>query len=156
MKEDDSHKMKFVAGHKLTSNNAKKSKTKSNLRLVKGHAQDIDPPERAKNIKRSKPRTWREKRREREATIVRVQNRRFVHASVGFGLIVFLVSYFLPEYHSSSVIIALCAGSLVYIGLHLVNFVRESWMIALKLGYLILSTLLIAALLYSFIHSLWG
>lgn len=110
----------------------------------------------AKGSKRTKRPTRRELREEREETSCRVVNKRFVNAGVCCGLIAFLGSYLLPEYKSQAPIIGICAGSLVYVGLHIVNFVMYSRQIAYKLGFFILSTLLLSALIYTLVTSFRG
>jgi hypothetical protein len=140
----------------------KKDKTAGKLRLIKGGAQGCSEPQQSERLKHPKRPQWskrptrRELREEREATTSRIVNKRFVNAGACFGLAAFLVSFLLPEYNDHAVIIGICAGVLLYIGLHLVNLVKQARQLAYKLGFFILSTLLLAALIYTFIVNLRG
>jgi hypothetical protein len=153
MHDDEGQIKKPVAGKK-----GAKRKASGKLRLINGGAAERTEPRHSerqkplKGLKRSKRLT----REEREEKTNRAVNRRFVNAGACFGLIAFLGSYLLPEYKTHAPLIGLCAGALVYIGLHIVNFVKYYRQVAYKLGFLILSTLLVAALIYTFFSFLRG
>ncbi len=91
------------------------------------------------------------------ASAVRTGNRQmnisFIKAGIGFGLVALVMSFIMQDFREHFVVIGICAGVLVYVALHLVNFVLESRQVALKIGLFVVSALLLAALLYTFIMS---
>ena len=140
----------------------KRDKDRANvkLRLIKGKKVDHDEPrERSAKAERSKRqseikqrmRRIQRIRRKRLASHPKIINLTFAKAALVFGVLAGWIAYLLPAYQPKALLIAVCAALLVYLGLVIVTFFRESRQKALKLAVFLTAVVLLIILVYSFL-----